>query len=108
MVALVGGRPLRPGAAAVPQCRGRGQRTVVERQVILSDRSLREAIEAGRLIVDPIDDEAIQPSSIDIRLTTRSGVSHTPRTPNTTGPQSRNGLPDLVEEKPDTAFTLHP
>src|SRR6266542_4213811 len=89
MVALVGGRPLRPGAAAVPQCRGRGQRSVVERQVILSDRSLREAIEAGRLIVDPIDDEAIQPSSIDMR-------------------QSMDGLTELVEVKPDDAFILHP
>ena len=27
--------------------------------MILSDRSLREAIEAGRLIVDPLDDDAI-------------------------------------------------
>ena len=36
--------------------------------MILSDRSLREAIAAGRLVIDPLDDDAIQPSSIDVRL----------------------------------------
>src|SRR6266540_4142796 len=108
MVALVGGRPLRPGAAAVPQCRGRGQRSVVERQVILSDRSLREAIEAGRLIVDPIDDEAIQPSSIDIRLDSRFRVFHNARYPYIDVKQPMDDLTELVEVKPDDAFILHP
>src|SRR6266702_5674957 len=103
-----GGRPLRPGAVAVPQCRGRGQRSVVERQVILSDRSLREAIEAGRLIVDPIDDEAIQPSSIDIRLDSRFRVFHNARYPYIDVRQSMDGLTELVEVKPDDAFILHP
>lgn len=36
--------------------------------MILSDRSLREAIDAGRLIIDPLDDSCIQPSSIDLKL----------------------------------------
>ena len=36
--------------------------------MILSDRSLREAIEAGRIVVDPFDPTTVQPSSIDVRV----------------------------------------
>ena len=36
--------------------------------MMLSDRSLREALEAGTIEVDPLGDNAIQPSSIDLRL----------------------------------------
>ena len=36
--------------------------------VILSDRSLREALGAGRLVIDPLDESCIQPSSIDVKL----------------------------------------
>ena len=36
--------------------------------MILSDRSLREAIEAGRIVVDPFDPMTVQPSSIDVRV----------------------------------------
>ena len=36
--------------------------------MILSDRSLREQLDAGRIIIDPLDDSLIQPSSIDVRI----------------------------------------
>ena len=36
--------------------------------MILSDGEIREYIETGRLVVEPIDDVQIQPASIDIRL----------------------------------------
>ena len=36
--------------------------------MILSDGEIREYIEAGHLVVEPIDDVQIQPASIDIRL----------------------------------------
>jgi dCTP deaminase len=36
--------------------------------VILSDRSLSEQIEAGRIVIDPLDEALIQPSSIDVRI----------------------------------------
>lgn len=34
----------------------------------LNDRELRELLRLGELVLDPIDDELIQPSSIDLRL----------------------------------------
>jgi dCTP deaminase len=36
--------------------------------MILSDRSLREEIAAGRIVIDPFDDSCVQPSSVDLRL----------------------------------------
>ena len=36
--------------------------------VILSDRTLREQLAAGRIVVDPFDESLIQPSSIDVRI----------------------------------------
>jgi len=76
--------------------------------VILSDRSLREAIAAGRLVVDPLDDDAIQPSSIDVRLDNRFRVFYTARHPYIDVKQPMEDLTELVEVKPDNAFILHP
>jgi deoxycytidine triphosphate deaminase len=76
--------------------------------VILSDRSLREAIAAGRLVVDPLDDDAIQPSSIDVRLDNRFRVFYTARHPYIDVKQPMEDLTELVEVKPDAAFILHP
>lgn len=36
--------------------------------MVLSDRSIKEEIDAGRIVVEPFDASSIQPSSIDLRL----------------------------------------
>ena len=36
--------------------------------MILSDRSIKEAIASGRLGIEPFDPKLVQPSSIDVRL----------------------------------------
>ena len=36
--------------------------------MILSDRTLREQLAAGRIVIDPLDESLIQPSSIDVRI----------------------------------------
>ena len=77
-------------------------------EVILSDRSLREAIDAGRLVVEPLDDDAIQPSSIDVRLDRRFRTFYTARHPYIDVKQPMDDLTELVEVKPDNAFILHP
>ena len=76
--------------------------------MILSDRSLREAIAAERLVIDPLDDDAIQPSSIDVRLDNRFRVFYTARHPYIDVKQPMDDLTELVEVKPDDAFILHP
>ena len=37
-------------------------------EVILSDGTLRQLLASGDLVVDPVDDDQIQPASIDLRL----------------------------------------
>jgi dCTP deaminase len=77
-------------------------------EVILSDRSLREAIDAGRLVVEPLDEDAIQPSSVDVRLDRRFRTFYTARHPYIDVRQPMDDLTELVEVKPDAAFILHP
>ena len=36
--------------------------------MVLSDRDIRAAIAEGRIVVEPLDDNAIQPASVDLRL----------------------------------------
>ena len=36
--------------------------------MILSDKSIREALHEGRIIIDPLDESCIQPSSIDVKV----------------------------------------
>ncbi|MGA2284930.1 MAG: dCTP deaminase, partial [Dehalococcoidia bacterium] len=36
--------------------------------MVLSDKSIREELASGRLRIEPLRDDAIQPSSVDLRL----------------------------------------
>ena len=36
--------------------------------MVLSDRSIREAIESGRIVIDPLGVDCIQPSSVDLHV----------------------------------------
>ncbi len=35
---------------------------------VLSDRTIREEIASGRLVIEPLDEDCIQPASVDLRL----------------------------------------
>ena len=36
--------------------------------MVLSDRSIKEALASGRIIIDPLGDDCIQPSSVDLHI----------------------------------------
>ena len=36
--------------------------------MILSDRTIREELDAGRIVIDPLDESCIQPSSVDLHI----------------------------------------
>jgi dCTP deaminase len=76
--------------------------------VILSDRSLREAIAAGRITVEPYDESMVQPSSIDVRLDRyfRVFLNHT--MPVIDVKKDLEELTRLVEIDDDQPFVLHP
>jgi dCTP deaminase len=76
--------------------------------LVLSDRTLRTEIEAGRIEIDPYDPSMIQPSSIDVRVDRKFRVFHNARHPFIDVRQPMEDLTELVEAEGDRAFILHP
>jgi len=76
--------------------------------VILSDRSIREELDAGRIEIDPLGEGCIQPSSVDLRLDRlfRVFLNHT--MPVIDVKADLEDLTRLVSIEPDDAFILHP
>ena len=76
--------------------------------MVLSDRTIRELIEAGRLRVDPYDPLALQPSSIDIRLDRRFRIFRSTRYTHIDPRQEQPELTELVTVGDGEAFVLQP
>lgn len=76
--------------------------------MILSDRSIRAAIGSGRIGIDPLEDGAIQPSSVDVRLSPVFRVFANHRHPYIDVRQEQADLTELVEVPGDEPFVLHP
>ena len=76
--------------------------------MILSDRTIREELAAGRIVIDPLDEGSVQPSSVDLRLDRlfRVFLNHT--MPVIDVKRDLEDLTRLVEIQPDDAFILHP
>ncbi len=75
---------------------------------MLSDRSLRQALAEGRIEVEPIGGNAVQPSSIDLRLASQFRVFRNHKRAIIDVKQDLSDLTELVEIEPDAAFVLHP
>jgi dCTP deaminase len=75
---------------------------------VLSDRTLREHIAAGRIVLDPFDESCIQPASIDVHLDRyfRVFLNHTMAVIDVKSDLS--GLTQEIEVKEDEPFILHP
>ncbi|MEN9648071.1 MAG: hypothetical protein RLZ17_107 [Actinomycetota bacterium] len=76
--------------------------------MILSDRTIREALAQKRIVIDPLDDSCIQPSSIDVKVSNLFRVfrNHTASTIDVKRDLSE--LTELVEIPLDGVFMLHP
>jgi dCTP deaminase len=76
--------------------------------VILSDRTIREELAAGRITIDPFDPAMVQPSSVDVRLDRyfRVFLNHT--MPVIDVKKDLEELTRLVDIDDDRAFILHP
>ncbi|MDQ2699901.1 MAG: dCTP deaminase, partial [Actinomycetota bacterium] len=75
---------------------------------VLSDRTIRTEIEAGRIEIDPYDASMIQPSSIDVRVDRKFRVFHNARYPYIDVRQPMEDLTTLVDTGPEEPFILHP
>jgi dCTP deaminase len=78
------------------------------RRVLLSDRDLRAEIAAGRLGIDPFDDDLVQPSSVDVRLDSLFRVFNNTRYTHIDPAQQQDELTSLVEPAQGEPFVLHP
>ena len=91
-----------------PRAVGRGVERVASRAMILSDRTIREEIAAGRIVIDPFDPACVQPSSVDLHVDSQFRVFANSRYPFIDVKQEMPDLTELVEVKPDEPFILHP
>ncbi|MFN8034840.1 MAG: dCTP deaminase [Acidimicrobiia bacterium] len=76
--------------------------------MILSDVSIREELAAGRILIDPLDEACVQPSSVDLHVDAYFRVFRNDTTPYIDPKEAQEDLTELVEIKPDGAFILHP
>jgi len=76
--------------------------------VILSDRTIREALTAGRIVIDPFDEACLQPSSIDVKVSNLFRVFRNHTTAIIDVKKDLTDLTELVEMKGDEPFVLHP
>ena len=76
--------------------------------MILSDRTILEAIAAGRIVIDPFDREKVQPSSVDLTLDHRFLVFRNHTRALIDVKEEMDDLTELVEIDADGVFLLHP
>ena len=76
--------------------------------MVLSDRTIREHLASGRLVIDPYDPSLVQPSSVDIRVSSQFRVFHNNRQPYIDVRRPIEDLTDLVVMSGDEPFILHP
>ena len=76
--------------------------------MILSDRDIRSALEAGRIVIEPFSPDAVQPSSVDLHLDRRFRVFRNSRYPFIDVRQDQPDLTELVAIEEEQPFILHP
>lgn len=76
--------------------------------MILSDRSIREQIGSGRIRIEPLNADDIQPSSVDLHLGADFQVFRNSRYPYIDPAVEQAGLMERVLATPEEPFVLHP
>ena len=76
--------------------------------MLLSDKDIRAAIEAGRVALEPYDPAMVQPSSVDVRIDRYFRVFENHRYPHIDPSVEQAELTRLVEPEGDEPFILHP
>jgi dCTP deaminase len=76
--------------------------------VLLSDRDIRKELADGRVVLDPLDDAMVQPSSIDVRLDRFFRLFDNHKYAVIDPAQDQPDLTRLVEVEGDDPFVLHP
>ena len=69
---------------------------------------IRDRIAAGRIVIDPLDESCIQPSSVDLHIDRFFRVFRNHTMAHIDVKQNLEDLTELVEIKEDDVFILHP
>ena len=76
--------------------------------MVLSDRTIREELAKGRIVIRPLGDGCIQPASVDIHLDRQVLVFRNNRVPYVDIRASTEKLTEMVVMGDDDPFMLHP
>lgn len=76
--------------------------------MILSDRSIKEEIKKGRVVITPYDPKSVEPSSYDVRLDNKFLIFKHSSHAFIDVRKKMNGLMEMVTIKDDEPFILHP
>ncbi len=76
--------------------------------MVLSDRTIKQMLEEGRIVVDPLGENCIQPASIDVHLDRQLLVFRNSRRPYIDVREDMSDLTEMVTIDDDTPFMLHP
>jgi len=76
--------------------------------MLMSDRDIRAQIEAGRIGIEPLDMNLLQPSSFDVRLDRFFRLFDNHKYPYIDPAEHQDDLTRFVEIKSDEPFILHP
>ncbi|MCJ7832141.1 MAG: dCTP deaminase, partial [Actinobacteria bacterium] len=76
--------------------------------MILSDKTIKEEIAAGRIEIEPFDETCVQPSSVDLHVDAAFRVFHNARHAFIDVRQEMDDLTELVRVEDDRPFMLHP
>ncbi len=76
--------------------------------MVLSDRSIKEALDEGRIIIEPLGEDCIQPSSVDLHIDQIFRVfrNHSQRVIDVRDAQE--DLTELIDVGPSEPMILHP
>lgn len=76
--------------------------------MVLSDRSIREQIDAGRIRIEPFDESCLQPASVDLRLDNTFLVFRHTSKAYIDLARDLDGLTEVVRAPEGEPFMLHP
>ena len=76
--------------------------------MVLSDRTIKEQITEGRIVIDPLSEDSIQPASVDLHLDRHILVFRNNRVPYIDIRSNSEKLTELVTIGDDDPFMLHP
>ncbi|MGN6870683.1 MAG: dCTP deaminase [Solirubrobacteraceae bacterium] len=75
---------------------------------VLSDGTILELVDTGRIRIDPWDENLVQPASVDLRLGDSFRVFHNHRASAIDLREPPSGLTEEVTIGPDESFVIHP